>query len=226
MVAFLLQFRLLQLTWSTKQGDGSQKDLWISEKRVLYVSLPLYIAGGLIAWVVYQSRNTYRRPFIINRHTRSNLWPSYQQHSLWGDLKSYVGLVLDGFLLPQILFNLFFDSTEKALAASFYIGTTVVRLLPHAYDLYRAHSSAWYLDLSYIYANHKLDFYSTTWDIIIPCGGLLFAAIIFLQQQFGGRCILPKRLRQSSLYEKVPVDSSVELQAEQIRKNSYNSFDL
>ncbi|KAJ0017959.1 hypothetical protein Pint_10568 [Pistacia integerrima] len=223
MVAFLLQFRLLQLTWSARQGDGSQKDLWISEKKVLYVSLPLYIVGCLIAWVVYQSRNTYHRPYIINRHTRTNRWPSYQQHSLWGDLKSYVGLVLDGFLLPQILFNLFFNSTEKALAASFYIGTTVVRLLPHAYDLYRAHGSTRYLDLSYIYANHKLDFYSTAWDITIPCGGLLFAALIYLQQQFGGQCILLKRFRQSSVYEKVPVVNSVELQHEPIQKHSYSS---
>ncbi|KAA8515255.1 hypothetical protein F0562_018515 [Nyssa sinensis] len=31
---------------------------------------------------------------------------------------------------------------EKALAPPFYVGTTVVRLLPHAYDLYRTNSSA------------------------------------------------------------------------------------
>ncbi|CAI0441424.1 unnamed protein product [Linum tenue] len=91
------------------------------------------------------------------------------------------------------------------------MGTTIVRLLPHAYDLYRAHSSSWYLDLSYIYANHRQDFYSTSWNIIIPIGGLLFAAIIYSQQRFGGRCILPKRFRASSGYEKVPTINSEEM---------------
>lgn len=224
MIAFLLQFRLLQLTWSARQGNGNQNETWISEKKVLYATLPLYIAGGLIAWVVYQSRNSYHGPYIVHRHIRPRHphrarlnW----QHSLWGDLKSYGGLILDGFLLPQILFNMFLSSTEKAMTAPFYIGTTIVRLLPHAYDLYRAHSSSWYLDWSYIYANPKMDFYSTAWDIIIPCGGLLFAALIYLQQQNGGRCILPKRFREIVAYEKIPVVSSVELQGEPVNKNIY-----
>lgn len=219
MIAFLLQLRLLQLTWSARQDDGRQKELWVSERKVLYVTLPMYIAGGLITWFVHQWKNSYQRPlgsFLqphrkgYQLHTLRPLLP-YQRHSFWEDIKAYAGLLLDGFLLPQILFNLFFNSGEKALASSFYIGTTIVRLLPHAYDLYRAHSSTWYLDLSYIYANHRMDFYSTSWDIIIPCGGLLFAVLIYLQQRFGGRCILPKRFRESSAYEKVPVISNDDL---------------
>ncbi|KAJ6416594.1 hypothetical protein OIU84_002454 [Salix udensis] len=141
MAAFLLIFRLLQLTWSARKSDEIHKSLWISEKRVLYLSLPIYIVGGLIA-------------------------------------------------------------CENALAPSFFAGTTVIRLLPHAYDLYRAHSSAWYLDLSYLYANHTYDFYSTAWDIVIPLCGLLFATLIYLQQQFGGHCFLPKRFRGGPAYEK------------------------
>lgn len=224
MVAFLLQFRLLQLTWSARQGNGSQNETWISERKVLYATLPLYIAGGLSAWVVYRSRNSYHGPYIVHRHIQP-LHPRRVrlnwQHSLWGDLKSYGGLILDGFLLPQILFNMFNNSTEKTVAAPFYIGTTVVRLLPHAYDLYRANTSSWYPDWSYIYANPKMDFYSTAWDIIIPCGGLLFAALIYLQQQNGGRCILPRRFREIVAYEKIPVVSNVELQGEPVDKNIY-----
>ncbi|KAA8519797.1 hypothetical protein F0562_014113 [Nyssa sinensis] len=160
MIAFLLQFRFLQLTWSTRAGDGSQRDLWVSDKKVLCLSLPLYIGGSLIAWFVHQWKYSHK-----------NLWLrahrfGYQPQSLWGDLKSYAGLVLDGFLFPQILFNLFSDSRERALAPPFYVGTTVVRLLPHAYDLYRTHSSTCSVS--------------------------------------GGRCFLPKRYRQSSVYEKVP----------------------
>ncbi|XP_021825813.1 uncharacterized protein LOC110766760 isoform X2 [Prunus avium] len=218
MVALLLQLRLLQLTWSSRQGHGNQKSLRDSERKVLYATLPLYIAGALIVWFVNLRKNAYQRshrpfqrPHRMAYRVSTLHHLAYQQHSLWEDLSSYAGLVLDGFLLPQILFNLFFNSGEKALACAFYFGTTIIRLLPHAYDLYRAQTGTWFLDLSYIYANHKMDFYSTAWNIIIPCGGLLFAAIIFLQQRFGGRFILPKRFRQTSVYEKVPVISNEEL---------------
>ncbi|XP_030460240.1 uncharacterized protein LOC115680559 [Syzygium oleosum] len=215
MVAFLLELYLLHMTWSARHGDDSPKGLWVSEKKVIFVSLPMYISGGLIAWFVHQWRNSHRSPFLRQGRLGLMLPPNqlarYQQLSFWGDLKSYAGLILDGFLLPQLLFNLFFDSSVEALSRSYYVGTTIVRLVPHAYDLYRAHSSAWNLDLSYIYANHRMDFYSTAWDIIIPFGGLLFAVFIYLQQRFGGRCILPKRFRGTPVYEKVPTVGTIEL---------------
>lgn len=198
MIAFLLEFRLLQMTWSSRPGDGSERNLWISEKKVTYLSLPLYIAGALVAWFVHISRNSYKGPVLRIHRLRHK-----QQLSIWGDLKSYAGLILDGFLLPQILFNLFSDSKVKALAPSFYAGTTFVRLLPHAYDLYRTHSSNW--SFSYIYANPRMDYYSTAWDIVITVGGHLFAVVIYLQQRYGGQCLLPKRFWQRSSYEKVPV---------------------
>ncbi|KAF7803455.1 DUF2921 family protein [Senna tora] len=208
MVAFLLELRLLQLTWSSRQGEGSQPGLWVSERNVIFVTLPLYLIGGLTTWWVHIWKNSQQktiRPFRLSRHRYSRGRLSFSPPSLWGDLKSFAGLILDGFLLPQILFNMFFNSEAKALSFCFYVGTTMVRILPHAYDLYRARNFTWYLDLSYIYANHRMDFYSTAWDIIIPCGGILFSILLYLQQRFGSRCILPKRFRESSAYEKVPV---------------------
>lgn len=209
MVAFLLELRLLQLTWSSRQSEESQTGLWASEKWVLYMTLPLYFGGGLTAWFVHIWKNSRRkssRPFHLSRHRfRFPRGHPYPLPSLWEDFKSYAGLLLDGFLLPQTLFNIVSNSEGKALASSFYFGTTIVRILPHAYDLYRAHSSAWYLNISSIYADHRMDFYSTAWDIIIPIGGLSFAVLIYLQQRFGSRCILPKRFRKTSAYEKVPV---------------------
>ncbi|PIM99432.1 hypothetical protein CDL12_28078 [Handroanthus impetiginosus] len=197
MIAFLLEFRLLQMAWSARSGEESQKLLWMSDKKVVYLSSPMYIAGGLIAWFVHLSRKSHQRPLLGIHHL------GYKQQSLWGGFKSYAGLILDGFLLPQILFNLFSDSKEKALAPSFYVGTTFVRLLPHAYDLYRSHGPNW--SFNYIYANPRLDYYSTSWDLIISIGGLLFVFLIYLQQRYGGRCLLPKRFWQRSTYEKVPV---------------------
>ncbi|XP_059664009.1 uncharacterized protein LOC132309742 [Cornus florida] len=202
MVAFLLQFRLLQLAWSTRLGDRNQKGLWVAEMKSLFATTAFYISGALMVlfvnWMKNKNGNT----------TVSSSIEVYQQHNLWGDLRSYGGLVIDGFLFPQILLNIFQMSRENALSRSFYIGTTFVRLLPHAYDLYRAHFVPQHFDGSYIYANPTADFYSTAWDVIIPCGGMFFAVVIFLQQRFGGRCILPRRFRESEFYEKVPVVSN------------------
>jgi hypothetical protein len=203
MVAFLLQFHLLQKTWSARWSDGNQKSLWAAEKKVLFVALPLYLAGALVP-VVVNLWNSSENDVMMDTAS----FTSYPPRSLWGGLKSYAGLVLDGFLLPQILLNMFWNTKRRSLSCSFYIGNTFVRLLPHAYDLYRAHNYARHYDGPYIYASHGADFYSSTWDVVIPLGGLLFALIIYLQQKFGGRCIFPRRLRELKGYEKVPVSVS------------------
>eukprot|EP00262_Sarcandra_glabra_P002658 TRINITY_DN13064_c0_g1_i1.p1 TRINITY_DN13064_c0_g1~~TRINITY_DN13064_c0_g1_i1.p1 ORF type:complete len:933 (+),score=93.24 TRINITY_DN13064_c0_g1_i1:66-2864(+) len=188
MVAFILQFRLLQLTWSARLAEGSKMGLWVAEKKALRLCLPLYFLGGLVAW-------------IFHWYTHESVVP------LWEELRSYAGLVLDGFLLPQVVLNIFSNSNVKALAPSFYVGNTVVRSLPHAYDAYRSHKYVPHINVSDIYANPNWDFYSTAWDVIIPCGGLLFSILIYLQQRFGGRCVLPPRFREYIEYEKVPVAS-------------------
>ncbi|XXG90376.1 hypothetical protein AAC387_Pa12g2158 [Persea americana] len=197
MVAFLLQFRLLQFTFSARLAEGSKKNLWDAEKKATWVCLSLYLFGGLVAWLVHSNQFKDIVSPVIS--------VAKSHHDIWEDLKSFAGLVLDGFLLPQILLNLFWDSKGMALAPSYYGGTTLVRSLPHAYDAYRAHKSLPYLNSTYIYADPGWDFYSAAWDVIIPCGGLLFAFLIFLQQRFGGAVVLPRRFRQPAEYEKVPV---------------------
>ena len=76
----------------------------------------------------------------------------------------------------------------------------------YAYDLYCDHSYVQYKG-TYIYVNPAEDLFSAAWDVIIPIGVLLFAAIIYLQQRFGGRCILPKRFRGLEGYENIPTVS-------------------
>ncbi|KAG6421339.1 hypothetical protein SASPL_117890 [Salvia splendens] len=184
MVALLLQLRLFQLVWAAKESS------WSEEKKAGFGSLLLYILGGLLTLMINWMRKTY----IGWRYT------------VWGDLRSYAGLILDGFLVPQILLNVVRGSAERALSRSFYIGTSAVRLVPHAYNQYRAHSfSKFDLNATYYYANPAADMYSTAWDIIIPCGVIALAVVVFVQQRHGGRCILPKRLmRGLEMYEKVP----------------------
>ncbi|XP_034212816.1 uncharacterized protein LOC117625359 [Prunus dulcis] len=199
MVGFLLKLRLLSLTWLAKaMNNGPQNKLWVMEKKAFIVALPVYVAGALAALLLMNWRK-------IGTKSDVPVLSGYQEHPLLGALKSYAGLVSDGFLLPQILLNMFCKSKKNALFVWFYIGTTFVRVLPHAYDLYRAQNSAHHpLNESYIYASPVADFYSTAWDVIIPFGGLLFAGIIYLQQKFGGLCILPQKLRELGEYEKLP----------------------
>lgn len=200
MVALFLLFRLLQLTWSGKSNDGNRKSLVFGEKMTLVASLPLYAIGAFIAIFLHiMKMRGYSALDIIKR-----------------DLKSYAGLVSDIFLLPQLLLNLFMNSRETALTSPFYVGTSFLRLLPHAYNLYRSHRQRVrfahkHVVVSYIYATPGGDFYSTNWDIIVSLVILLFAAVIFLQQKFGGRCILPRKFRgRGGEYDKVP--TTVELQ--------------
>ncbi|KAJ1401893.1 hypothetical protein SESBI_28417 [Sesbania bispinosa] len=207
MVAFLLQFRLLYLTWSSRKTGESKKGLWASERKAAYVTFPLYAAGLLIA-LLFKLKKDGDDVAIVT--------PGYQKHpSSWDNIKSYGGLVLDGFLLPQIILNLFSNMRENVLSCSFYSGTTFVRLLPHAYDLYRTHFAAGQDNGSYYYADPSEDFYSTAWDIVIPLGGILLAIIIYLQQRFGPHYILPHRFKGSKVYEKVPVVTESEAEVEQ-----------
>ncbi|PIN22738.1 hypothetical protein CDL12_04555 [Handroanthus impetiginosus] len=194
MVAFLLQIRLLQLVWTAKQSEGNDRSL-SGEKKTAFVSLPLYILGGLITLLINRTRNK-----------TTMLYGFYQKRSLWVDLRSYAGLILDGFLLPQILSNTFTGSRQKALSHPFYIGTSSIRLVPHAYDQYRLRNYPMFeSNTTYYYANPTADFYSTAWDVVIPFGVIVLAVMVFLQQRHGGRWILPRRFREVELYEKVPV---------------------
>ncbi|XP_020239500.1 uncharacterized protein LOC109818444 [Cajanus cajan] len=201
MVAFLLQLRLLQLTWSARKADTKQKGLWIAEKKVLYVIFPLYAAGFLVSFLVHQNNTVHGDVMSSSNFS--------QQHSFWEDLKSYSGLVLDGFLLPQILLNLLWNSKGNALSFSFYFGISLVRLIPHAYDLFEA---LVYVDGSSLYEDEIADYYSTAWDIIIPLLSLMFAAIVHLQQRFGGSSILCWRIKGIEKYEKLPVVTEAQFQ--------------
>ncbi|PNY16479.1 hypothetical protein L195_g013200 [Trifolium pratense] len=196
MVAFLLQFRLLYITWSSRKTNESGNNLWIAEKKASYVTFPLYAAGLLIALLLKLKKD---------RDSVTSAYHGYQQHdSSWENIKSYGGLVLDGFLVPQVILNLFSNMNENVLSFSFYFGTTFVRLLPHAYDLYRTHNYADEDSNSYYYADPSQDFYSTSWDIFIPLVGIVFAIIIYLQQRFGAQCVLPRKFKGSKGYAKVP----------------------
>ncbi|XP_071727178.1 uncharacterized protein [Rutidosis leptorrhynchoides] len=177
MAAFVLQFCLLQLTWTKKKNNQWVHEIWTM---ITYISI-----GSIVV-------------FLVNWKKSSN----FSNH-----LGSFAGLIVDGFLLPQIVLNIFqISKANAALSYTFYIGTTFVRLLPHVYDLSRGPKSIGrQFDRFYIYANPRADLYTPSWDIAIVCAGVVFAVILFLQQRFGGRFMLSKRFQESVEYEMVPV---------------------
>ncbi|PKA48753.1 hypothetical protein AXF42_Ash018695 [Apostasia shenzhenica] len=201
MAAFLLQFRLLQVTWSLRSSSEGKQGLWVAERKVIKICLPIYIAGGLITLFVhlaYHKTQLKIHSFLIDA----------TQHSVWEEMQSYAGLMLDGFLFPQLILNAVCDSKDRSLAVLFYVGTTVVRALPHVYDAYRLSHYVPYIVSSYIYAQPNGGLYSLAWDIIIPIGGVVFAIIIYLQQRFGGASLFCRRNKSRGVYEMVPVTSS------------------
>ncbi|KAI0524373.1 hypothetical protein KFK09_003740 [Dendrobium nobile] len=181
LVAFILHLRMLQVAWSARCAGEGKKDFSVAEKKTMKLCLILYFCGAVIAWFV-QSKS------------RSHWWK-------WEDLLSYAGFILDGFLFPQILLNVFRRSHEKSLSVAFFVGMTAIRIFPHVYDLYRAQTTLPRLQFSYIYASPEVDFYSLSWNIIILLVGILLATSVFLQQRYGGNCILPLRLRKRDGYE-------------------------
>ena len=56
------------------------------------------------------------------------------------DLEAYAGLVLDGFLLPQVIRNSLSGSKVRALSPWFYASVAAIRTAPHAYDAFRMRS--------------------------------------------------------------------------------------
>ncbi|XP_021288617.1 uncharacterized protein LOC110419824 [Herrania umbratica] len=188
-----------KLTVSARFHDGNQKHLWFAEEMTLLVIVVLYAAGAKITLLVTWEK--YRPQLLLLRSSPVD----YQHLPICNDLKSFAGLLLDGFLLPQILLNIVSNSKQNALSCSFYIGTTFVRLLPHAYDLYRNHSYVLYNILQFS-ANLDKGFFSAACDVIIVLVLLLLAAIVYFQQQFVGHSILPHGFRGLEAYpEKGPL---------------------
>uniref|UniRef100_A0ACD5U0H8 Uncharacterized protein n=1 Tax=Avena sativa TaxID=4498 RepID=A0ACD5U0H8_AVESA len=203
MITFLLQLRLLQLAWSARSVDGNKLETWAAERKVLWICLPLYIIGGVIASVVHM-RVGHNRRMLRGHVSRMRPVP----HAFWEDLVSYGGLLLDGFLLPQIILNVFSASKVRALSPGFYIGSTLIRALPHVYDVFRSRHYMPSLRPSYMYARANDDLFSLAWDIVIPLGGVLLATLLFFQQRLGGAFFLCSRTRRASEYEMVPTVSS------------------
>jgi hypothetical protein len=89
----------------------------------------------------------------------------------------------------------------RALSPWFYVGGTVVRVMPHLYDAIRRQSYVPSVQPSYVYAGPRDDRLGPAWDVAVPSVTGLLAVLLFLQQRRAG-AFLP-RSRKSGGYEMV-----------------------
>jgi hypothetical protein len=207
LIALLLQLRLLQLALFGRLRSArhqseptSTPSTAISERVVLQVCLPLYLLGGILTTIVH----------AINAPAAAAASEGSLAASVgglldtpWGDLVAYAGLVLDGFLLPQVILNVS-GSGVRAISPWFYMGGTVIRVAPHVYDAVRGRIYGELgARLSRVYANPRGDLFGVAWDIVVPCGAALLATLLFLHQRRGDASLLPSERRTSGGYEMV-----------------------
>jgi hypothetical protein len=200
LIAFVLQLRLLQLAWSgrRKSVDQTTPSPVASERIVLQICLPLYLLGAVLAAIVHviNIRAAREDPLVVRI--------GGEAATIWQDLVSYAGLILDGFLLPQVILNASLaGSRVRALSPWFYIGCTMNRAMPHVYDVVRGKIYEQSINPSDLYASPRGDLFGVAWDIVIPCGAALLATLLFLQQRLGGAASLPSQRRSSGGYELV-----------------------
>jgi hypothetical protein len=177
LIGFVLQLRLVQLAWSghRKSADQTTPSPTASERIVLQICLPLYMVGAVLAAIVHvmNVRASTEDPIVVRIGREAAM--------IWEDLVSYAGLILDGFLLPQVILNASLGGSRvRAISPWFYIGCTMNRAMPHVYDVVRGQIFEPSINPSNLYASPRGDLSGVAWDIVIPCGAALLAVLVFL----------------------------------------------
>ncbi|GAV69183.1 DUF2921 domain-containing protein [Cephalotus follicularis] len=217
MVSFLLTLRLFQRVWKSRirllTGTPLEPHRIPSDKWVLVTTLITHVTGYTIVLIIHAAK-TSQRPVRVVKFMNST-GNSPMLHGWETELEEYAGLVQDFFLLPQVIGNFIWQINCQPLRKLYFIGITVVRLLPHVYDYMRAPVPNPYLSQEYKFVNPTLDFYSGFGDISIPVTAALLAAVVYIQQKwdyeklsqiltFGQYTLLPLGSR---LYERLPLQS-------------------
>jgi len=171
LISCLLTLRLCQKVWKSRIQSLTTSPLepWRvpSDNRVLAISSAIHVMGFLIVLIVHNVK-TSSRPIPSSTYLVSE-GNAHNQHEWETKLREYVGLVQDFFLLPEIVGNTLWHFERKPLRKLYYIGITILRLLPHIYDYWRPLVSNPYFAYEYefaslvvssSFANHGSDFYS------------------------------------------------------------------
>ncbi|KAM7480399.1 hypothetical protein LguiA_028612 [Lonicera macranthoides] len=230
LVSFLLTMRLCQKVWRSRIRLLTRAPLEPhrvpSDTRVFIMTLIIHVAGYITVLIIHSVNNS-QKPLRTETYVDS----TGNSHTLrqWEtELEEYLGLIQDFFLLPQIIANLVWQIDCKPLRKLYFIGITVVRLMPHVYDYIRSPVRNPYFSEEYEFVNPNLDFYSKFGDIAIPATAVFIAVVVYVQQRWNyeklsqtlvvGQCkLLPMG---SKVYERLP---SVSFESELVSGGNGNS---
>lgn len=207
LMAFLLTLRLLQKVWKSRVRMLRNEPRRVpNEKLVLLVTSAIHIAGFVCALYVHASKPHQAPVFGEFGSVEISTRPKKQWMTIL--VEEYFGVVQDLFLFPQVVGNLVWKIECTPLRKLYYIGISIVRLLPHVYDYYfKASMLNPYFSTDYdMFVNPDTDFYSKFSDVFIPAMTVILAVLVYVQQRWSHR-LLPLR---SKLYRKVPTDQSFE----------------
>lgn len=186
-VSLLVTLRLFQKVWKSRIRLQMRTPLEPhrvpSDKLIFLCTVTIHVIGYVIVLMIHGTK-TSQKALIAKTY----LVDGRNSHSLPGwatDLEEYVGLVEDFFLLPQIIGNLVWHIDCKPLRKLYFIGITLVRLLPHIYDYIRAPVPNPYFSEDSEFVNPNLDFYSKFGDIAIPVTAIILAIVVYIQQRWG-----------------------------------------
>ncbi|KAL0562035.1 hypothetical protein IC582_002483 [Cucumis melo] len=215
--SLLLTLRLCQKVWKSRIKLLRQAPLEPrrvpSDKWVLVATFFIHLIGYIAVLIVHTARTTGIRVksyLIPSRASSSHMMQGWEK-----DLQEYVGLVQDFFLLPQVIGNLLWQIDCKPLRKFYFIGISLVRLLPHIYDFIRAPTVNPYFVEEYDFVNPSMDFYSRFGDVAIPLIAFILAVVVYIQQRWNYEKLSQKliigRIRllpnASRMYQRLPSKS-------------------
>ncbi|KAK7294129.1 hypothetical protein RJT34_17012 [Clitoria ternatea] len=184
-VSLLMTLRLFQKVWKSRLRLQTRTPVEPhcvpSDKWVLLCIFTIHVIGYVLVLIIHGTKTSQK---ALNKYLvdRVNSHPM----SGWAtEMEEYVGLVEDFFLFPQVVGNLIWHINCKPLRKLYFIGITLVRLLPHIYDYIRAPIPNPYFSEDSEFVNPNLDFYSKFGDITIPVIAVILALLVYVQQRLG-----------------------------------------
>lgn len=205
LMAFLLTLRLFQKVWKSRIRLLTRTPLEAhrvpSDRRILLTTLIIHVSGFIIVLIVH-SVKTSQRPLPTSERYLNSMGSGWET-----ELEEYIGLVQDFFLLPQVIGNFIWQIDCKPLRKLYFIGITMIRLLPHVYDYINAPFSSPYLAEENEFVNPSMDFYTKLGDIAIPATAVLFAVAVYVQQRWNYEKLT--RILTFGRYKLLPVGSRV-----------------
>ncbi|KAI9110323.1 hypothetical protein K1719_018765 [Acacia pycnantha] len=216
-IALLLTLRLFQKVWKSRQrllSRAPHEPFRVPIDRWVFIcTFTIHLIGYILVLITNGAKSS-QKPLVAKTYLIDG--DNSLAQSGWAtELEEYMGLVQDFFLLPQILGNFIWQIDCQPLRKLYFIGITVVRLLPHVYDYIRSPAPNLYMSEDSEFVNPNFDFYSKFVDIAIPLIAIVLAIIVYIQQRlgydklsktltFGRHKLLPPRFRYERLSSKSP----------------------